>query len=432
MNSVIGVLMILGTLAEPQYVESTGQNSFPNLEVFGQSRVTVTLHCSVTDASSGRPINAYRIGVKKGARKGSDLWQTQEVVSNSRGIVSKSLYGPPKLLEVRDESGTCEIKDVPTGTATIFILADSYAISPLTIEVDPSAGVQKAALSLERCKGQHGCVRDESGCPVSGALIYPGPISYRTNPAEEATACAGTAAFQTLEDLPGAMLSTDESGHFLLPSLPEDVTFISAIKAGYAPSFSRFPFGEDGVIRLTEGQTVAIVSHVSDADLSIVKLAQDGNPWFAECGTVGEGEFRFSDIPAGEAQITARFSRDNSASYAVKETVTVSKGNNGFVLQYPDDIGSVTGKVTVNGKKAVLGSVRLVAVSENDGKELTAQFHAGIDDGTFVFPRLPAANYVLCVSAQDSSGTPSSREDVTFSLPNSTGTDLTFDIDLNE
>ena len=249
-----------------------------------------TLHGTVRDALSGKPVAGARVRTR-----GSAFFATADPRAGQREATT-------------DANGRYRLEHLPAQAEAVYAAAKGYASASATV----SPGAAAADLRLPPGAWLSGTVRSPRGAGLAGAVV--------TAIAVHSPGTVGGYGQET----------TGPGGRFEIVGLERGVFHVGAHHAGFAPAFAR-PVRVDGpaTLELTLRDAASVVGRLIDADgnplrgtISVEQI--DGGfplPRDTPRAVAGpDGRFRLGDLPPGTHRvgISARGHADKSIPIQVR------------------------------------------------------------------------------------------------------------------
>ena len=285
------------------------------------------------------------------------------------------------------------------GRATIVARYPGLLDAVLDTELEP--GNNDVLLELGRGLEIRGTVVDDSGRPVSGAVVKWWLVDPRHS------------LFSARPTMPG----TDELGRFVVSGLREGTYQIAAHAPGLAQARLDEPLelGDSSIsgVELMLGPGGAIGGRILGLevdDLSLVRVTADllGQGLIGPDGEAPvdfEGRYRLDDMAFGDWQVTATLRRGQEIERSLRQVVSISPEGASVELDFDFDVGlTLVGRMT-RGGEPLSGALLILSSEASQGSVRSRTDHLG----AFHVEGLERGRYSLYIAATDGVSAPDAR-----------------------
>jgi len=303
--------------------------------------INATLEGYVVDAVTGEPVTDFEFGEIRGAYS----------------YMVKSAASTRSFQRAQNAEGRFVVENISRSFTFILVRAMNY--EPYFIQVgniQPEEHFTQVEVRLDPAPGVFGSVIDDAGGPVEGAVIVLGAVFHQNDGA-----------------IDRAEAYSDVNGEFQLDFAPTGAR-VSAYKNGYSVGSGVITDDGDGGrsvnITLNSGGVVeGVVTRAGVAQVGErVRMKQSNFTW-VEMGTDERGHYRFSEVPAGDAEVNA-MGLVRQTSVEVGQVVVVD-------FESATDTGTVEGKVTSGGK--ALSQAGVTVIARGGGMTRITRAHVEVD-----------------------------------------------------
>jgi len=311
------------------------------------------------------------------------------------------------LVQTRDGDGPWKVMDDPSGVSDVDSAEGHFALYPRTrrpmrVVVEGPDFVRAVSdvfrldgksdhgpLVLRGHEGQRitGVVHDELGTPIASARV------------EYEEQGGANELVQTGPSFYSAPILTDASGRFRTAPIAQTTGTVLVRAEGYA--FARRELSSTGedldIVLMRAGSIrgrlqVAGTGALPYCAMELTRLETEGLQ--LDRRPVVSTGFQFTGLTPGTWALKLRTtsSRSTEAILLAEAVVIVEPGKESYVELEPDQVGALSGVVTIDGRSAPFCEVLVATGTEQSiGRCSTAA------DGTYAFSGLPAGEYSLAV-----------------------------------